>query len=236
MAALQSSPADAQAPLVLIWDLPTRAFHWLLVFSFAAAYVTAEWDRFLDLHAMFGYTVGGLVVFRLLWGVLGTRHARFASFWFRPADVLAYLRSIASLRPRHYTGHNPAGAVAIFALLGLTLAVVASGFTLYWGMAGKWMEDIHEAMANAMLVIVGVHIAGALVSSLLHRENLVRAMVTGRKAVSPEQGIAGTRALLGGLLVVAVLAFWVADRGGWVPHAPVAARGDHARGHDHGRD
>jgi cytochrome b len=185
---------------------------------------------------MFGYTVGGLVVFRLIWGILGTRYARFASFWFRPAQVRAYLRSLASLRPQHYMGHNPAGAIAIFALLGLALTVVASGFALYWGMAGKWMEDIHEALANAMLAIVAVHVAGALVSSLLHRENLVRAMVNGRKACYPEQGIAGARTLLGGLLVAAVLAFWVADRGGWVPHAPAAARGEHARGHDYGRD
>src|SRR5512139_2829983 len=104
---------------ILVWDLPTRVFHWLLALSFAGAYVTAESERWRLVHVTLGYTLGGLLVFRLLWGLMGTRHARFASFVRGPAAVLRYLRSLVSGHPEYYTGHNPAGALAIVALLVL---------------------------------------------------------------------------------------------------------------------
>ena len=195
---------------VLVWDLPTRAFHWLLALSFAGAFLTAESERYRDVHVMLGYTMLGLVVFRLVWGLVGTRYARFGSFAFGPRSVLIYLKSLFTRSPQHYVGHNPAGSWAIYALLALSLLAGASGYATYNDMGGHWMEDLHEAFANAFLGVVLVHIAGVLVSSLLHRENLVRSMLNGFKSAKSGDGIRYRHRLIGAALVAAVAAFWIA--------------------------
>ncbi len=134
---------------------------------------------------MLGYTMLGLVAFRLLWGFVGPRHARFASFVRGPAAVVRYLRSLLTSAPEHHVGHNPAGAVAILLLLGIALAAIASGWATYNDLGGHWLEEAHEFLAGAMLAVVGVHLAGVALSSWLHRENLVAAMLTGRKPAPP---------------------------------------------------
>lgn len=169
------------APTVRVWDLPTRIFHWSFALSFAGAWLTAESERLRDVHVLLGYTFGGLLAFRLVWGLFGTRYARFASFLFSPADVVRYLRSLVAGRPEHHVGHNPAGAIAIFALLGLGAATALSGYAVYQDIGGEWLEELHEGAASAMLVLVAIHLAGVFVSSLLHGENLVASMITGRK-------------------------------------------------------
>ena len=116
---------------VLVWDLPTRVFHWLLAASFAGAWLTGESERWRDVHMMLGYSVAGLILFRIVWGFVGSRYARFRSFVFRPSELFAYLRSLATRSPRHYLGHNPAGSIAIFLLLGLGLVTALSGFAYY---------------------------------------------------------------------------------------------------------
>lgn len=220
---------DATLPKIKVWDLPTRVFHWLLALSFAGAYLTSESERYRDLHVMFGYTLAGLIGFRLLWGLLGTRHARFASFAFGAGQLIDYLKSLATAAPRHYTGHNPAGAVAIFLLLALGLVTAASGYATYQEIGGDWLEELHEGAAGAMLTVVAVHVAGVVVSSLLHRENLLRAMFTGNKRGPAGEAIPGTRRALGVLLLLAVLGFWSAERAGWlgVPAADQAVRQQH---------
>lgn len=167
--------------LIRVWDLPVRLCHWLMAACFAGAYLTSELDEWRWLHVTFGYTMAALVGLRIVWGLVGSRYARFSSFVRGPQAVLAYLRSLLSGRPQHFTGHNPAGAVAIVLMLGLALAVAGSGWLLYTERAGEWMEEVHETLANLMLAVVLVHIGGVLVSSLLHRENLAKAMITGRK-------------------------------------------------------
>lgn len=202
--------------LVRVWDLPTRVFHWLMAASFAGAYLTAESERLRDVHVMLGYTVAGLIGFRLVWGLIGTRYARFGSFLFSPGRVLTYLRSLLTPSPEHHLGHNPAGAVAIFLLLGLGLLTALSGFANYQELGGEWLEELHEGVAGAMLAVVVVHVAGVAVSSLLHRENLVAGMISGRKQGAPRDGIAQARPLIGVLLLVTVLAAWVANLTGWI--------------------
>ena len=197
---------------VLVWDVPTRVFHWLLAASFAGAFLTAESERWRDLHVMLGYTFTGLIGFRLVWGLIGSRYARFRSFLFRPAELFAYLRSLASRSPRHYLGHNPAGSVAILLLLGLGILTGVSGWANYNDIGSGWMEELHEGVAFAMLAVVGVHIAGVLISSILHRENLVRAMITGRKQGEPAQGIRRRHAWVAALMLAAVASFWM-----WYP-------------------
>lgn len=203
--------ADAQpaAPArVLVWDAPVRVFHWLMVLTFAGAWLTAESERWRMVHVTLGYTMAGLVAFRVLWGLFGTRHARFADFVRGPAAVAAYLKSLLRGRPEHHAGHNPAGALAIVALLLLAIAVPATGWALFNEIGGEWLEDVHEGVANAMLALVGVHVAAVAVSSWLHRENLVAAMITGRKSAPADEAIRGAWRSVGALMLVAVLGFW----------------------------
>lgn len=193
---------------ILVWDAPVRVFHWLMVLSFAGAYLSAESERWRLLHVTLGYTMAGLVAFRIVWGLLGTRYARFSTFVRGPQAVARYVRAMLRGQPEHHTGHNPAGALAILALLGLTVAIAASGWTTYNDLAGEWVAEAHEVAANLMLLVVGVHIAGVVVASWLHRENLVRAMVTGRKPGSPADGVRSAWRTVAVLLLVGVLGFW----------------------------
>ncbi len=193
---------------ILVWDAPVRVFHWLLALSFAGAYVTAESDGWLAVHMTLGYTMAALVAFRLVWGLLGTRYARFGSFVRGPTALVRYGRAMLSGRPEHPVGHNPAGAVAIVLLLALSLGIVATGWLYYDVSGAKWLKELHEGAAGFMLAVVGLHIAGAVLTSLLHRENLVRAMVDGKKEGAPNQGIRWAWRPLALLLLAAVLGFW----------------------------
>jgi cytochrome b len=215
---------------ILVWDAPTRLFHWLLAASFAGAFLTGDSERWRDVHLLLGYTVAGLIGFRLVWGLIGTRYARFRSFLFSPREMLRYLRSLAAGSPQHHLGHNPAGSLAIFLLLALGLMTAATGYATYNELGGEWLAELHEACAFAMLAVVGVHIAGVVVSSLLHRENLVRAMITGRKAGEPSQSIRRSHAWLAAGMIAVVAAFWV-----WYPTTqPVQAQAVEQRGQDDG--
>jgi cytochrome b len=220
-------------PDVLVWDVPVRLFHWLLVASFAGAYVTAESERWHAVHVTLGWTVAGLVVFRLLWGWVGSRHARFGSFVRGPGAALRYLRSLVLGRPHPHAGHNPAGALVIVALLALALGTAALGWLLQGG-GGHWVKELHEGAANTMLAIVGIHVLGVVVGSIAHRENLVRAMLTGRKRAAPSEGIRARHAGVAVVLLALVTGFWAVQ---W--HAPivdVAAVRDEMRGADNDRD
>lgn len=193
---------------ILVFDLPTRLFHWLLALSFAGAYVTGDSERWRDLHALFGYTALVLVLFRIAWGIVGTRYARLSALRATPRRVIAYLRSLLTRAPEHHAGHNPAGSLAIIGLLVLALATSLVGLAALNELGGEWVAELHEGLANAMLVLVLVHIAGVVVGSLAHRENLPLAMITGRKKGTPEEAIARPRALVGIALLLVVAALW----------------------------
>ena len=193
---------------ILVWDVPTRVFHWLLAGSFAGAFLTAESEMFRDVHVLLGYTMLGLIGFRLVWGLVGTRYARFSSFLFGPSKVVAYLKSLLTGSPQHYVGHNPAGSWAIYGLLLLGLLSGATGYAVYNQTGGEWLEELHEAAANTMLALVVVHVAGVLVSSLLHRENLVRAMIYGYKKGEAGQGVRRAHWLIGISLLTGAVALW----------------------------
>ena len=171
---------------VRVWDLPTRIFHWSLAASFTTAFVTSESEKLRDIHVLAGYSLAGLIAFRILWGFVGGSHSRFADFLPTPGKLVDYLKSLLAGRPQHYVGHNPAGAVAIFLLLAFGLIATASGYATYNEFGGHYMEEVHEAAANGMMAVVAIHIAGAIVSSWLHRENLVKAMITGWKKIRNE--------------------------------------------------
>lgn len=191
---------------ILVWDIPTRLFHWLLAGSFAGAWLTSESERLAAIHVGCGYALLGLIGFRLIYGLVGSRYARFSEFVRGPGAVIDYLKSLLSGQPQRFVGHNPAGAVAIVLLLVLGLATGASGFAMYNELGGEWLEDVHEACANAMLAVVILHVLGVIASSVLHKENLARAMVTGRKEGAPDEGIKRSHGFFALLLAAAVAA------------------------------
>jgi cytochrome b len=168
-------------PGIPVWDLPVRIFHALLITGFTGAWLTADSEHWRLQHIALGYAVCALVAFRIAWGVVGTQHARFASFVRGPAAVARYLGSLWRRQPEHYTGHNPAGAVAILGLLALAALAGLTGWAAYNDLGGEAMKEAHGVVANLMIALVGVHVLGVVVSSVLHRENLVGAMITGRK-------------------------------------------------------
>lgn len=189
-------PPAAKCPggdsTVRVWDPVVRLFHWSLVAAFVVAWFTG--DELKELHEAAGYTIAGLLVVRLIWGFVGTSHARFADFVYRPSTVVAYLVDTARLRAKRYLGHNPAGGMMVLALLLMLAVTAATGIMTttdaFWGVG--WVEEAHEFAANLTVVLVGLHLAGVLVASAEHRENLVRAMITGRKRSENSAGTTGS--------------------------------------------
>lgn len=167
-----------------VWDLFVRIFHWSLAASFAVAWISG--DDWKSLHIWAGYAAAALIAMRLLWGVMGTHYARFTQFVRPPLVVADYLRDVATGREARYLGHNPAGGAMILALLVTLAGLCISGWLLttdaFWG--SEAMEGIHEMLAYLALVLVALHIAGVVSASIRHHENLVRAMITGRKRMS----------------------------------------------------
>lgn len=182
---------DIQSPAtVRVWDPLVRIFHWSLVGLFTFAFLTGdEWQK---PHETAGYILAGLIGFRVIWGFVGSRHARFASFIYRPSTVAGFLTDTVRMKARRYLGHNPAGGAMVIALLLVLAAISLSGFLMttdaYWGV--EWVEELHEASAFAALGLIGLHVGGVIVAGFEHGENLVRAMVTGRKRAPGPDDIA----------------------------------------------
>jgi len=195
---------------ILVWDTPTRAFHWLQVLSFSVVYLTAFSERLRNYHVALGYILLGLLVFRLLWGFIGTRYARFSSFLFNPKEIFSYLLVLFKGKPAHYLGHNPAGSVSVWLLLGLGLFICITGVLALQDDASDLVVDLHGLGTNVMLGVIALHLIGVLVSSILHRENLVRSMFTGYKSAESDESIRRPYNWLGVLMVIAVVVFWFA--------------------------
>jgi cytochrome b len=163
---------------VPVWDAFVRIAHWTLVLC-----VIAAWFARGAPHEWLGYAALAVVVLRIVWGFVGARHARFAHFVRGPIPTLAYARRVVGRKEERHLGHNPLGGWMIVALLVMLLLISASGWLAstdrYWGIA--WVQDLHEALADALVVLALLHVGGVVYSSLRHRENLVGAMVTGRK-------------------------------------------------------
>ena len=185
-------PAGTSSTSVAVWDLSLRLFHWGLLAAVAIAEITAEWTY--EPHLWSGYLVFGLILYRLVWGCVGPQHARFADFVRRPGVVFAHLRALAKGSARRHLGHNPAGGAMAVALLAALAATALSGIALDGaenraGPLGATLiyrhaslvSAIHEAARDLTWFLVAVHVLGVVVTSWLQRENLMLAMVTGRK-------------------------------------------------------
>lgn len=166
---------------VPVWDAVVRLFHWTVVTGCVLNLFVLEDGK--AAHRMVGYVVAGALAIRLVWGFVGTRHARFADFVPTPGALRSYLAALMKGREPRTLGHNPAGAVMMLALMALLAAVSVTGWMMgldaFWG--AEWVEELHEGIANAILVLAAIHAGSALVEGWRHRENLVWAMVTGRK-------------------------------------------------------
>ena len=193
---------------VKVWDMPVRVFHWILALSFAGAYALSESERLRNVHVMLGYTVLGLLAFRLVWGFVGTRYARFRSFAYSPLAAVRHLRDELTGRAPRYVGHNPAGSWAIYGLLLLGAATGVTGYLTFNEVGGEAFEEVHEVLANAWLLLVVVHVVAVLLSSVVHRENLVRSMITGDKLGTLDEAAPRNARALGVTLAAAVLGFW----------------------------
>jgi cytochrome b len=204
-----------QESSVKVWDIGVRLFHWSLVALFLVAYLSGEGEEegsSAEIHAWAGYIIIGLLIFRIVWGLIGSRHARFSDFVYRPSTIIAYLKSMLAGQPRHYLGHNPAGGAMVIMMLIALAAISWTGLKAYqaegkgplaatveivpvaaaeeeWGEYGEhegneseeFWEEAHEAAVNFTLLLIVLHLGGIVASSLLSRENLARAMITGRK-------------------------------------------------------
>lgn len=173
---------------IKVWDIGVRLFHWTMVASVASAYFLAE-QRVL--HRRLGYVVIALIAFRLIWGLIGTHHARFVNFVPGPRRFFGYLRDMARGRELRYLGHNPAGAAMIVALLSTLAAVGGSGYMMgmdaWFGV--EWVENAHKLLVNLLLVLVALHVGGVVLSSRRHHENLALAMLTGEKEVTKDEHV-----------------------------------------------
>ncbi len=216
--------------IVNVWDPLVRIGHWILVIAFFTAYFTE--DDLMEIHTWAGYTVAAIVLIRIIWGLVGTKHARFGDFIYAPGKIFAYLKNLLSRKPQHYIGHNPAGGAMVIALLLSLGATTFTGMKLYAveenegpfaitaqqakmltgkasiistakaeeedtaeksegaksghevdKQAEEYWEELHETFVNLTLLLVFLHIGGVIFSSIVDKEKLVKAMITGKKEI-----------------------------------------------------
>jgi cytochrome b len=171
--------------MLYVWSWFVRIAHWTLVAAFAVAFINSNsiWD--IGTHSMAGYTAGAVMIARIVWGLTAKGYCNFSRFPFRPLEGLRYIRDVLTGRAKRFIGHNPAGSLAIYGMLAVGLATVASGIVVlneaYIPLPSEPLKDFHYVMAWTWLALVVTHISGVLMESLLHRENLIATMLTGLK-------------------------------------------------------
>jgi cytochrome b len=210
------------ATRALVWDLPVRVMHWTLVLAVAGAWATQELEGdWFKYHVWCGYVVLCVAATRVVWGFVGTRHARFTSFVRGPGDVFAYARGLLGKRSLGHAGHNPLGALMVLALLAMLLAQAVTGlfandqimstgplFGYVDGATSDRLTTIHKQLFDLLLVAIGLHVLAALAYLFIKRDNLILPMITGRKPaeqVPPAERISASRTWLA-VLVLGVLA------------------------------
>ncbi len=187
---------------IRVWDIPTRIFHWLLVamvtIGLITGFISPEW--WMGVHIWAGYGTVLLVVFRLVWGIFGSEFSRIETFVFTPREIIAHINELIFLRPRHYIGHNPAGAMMIFALLFFLSAITISGLLVLGGeenqgplagaanyRVGEMAAEVHLVLAVILVTLIAFHIIGVIIEMRLTGENLVKSMINGYKIIPQGQ-------------------------------------------------
>lgn len=191
----------------LLWDGPTRILHWAMAGLFSAAFAVAllasEHSPAFVIHSALGLLLGGVVLLRLLWGLVGSRPSRFGSFLHSPMGLLRYLRDALRGQDRPVAGHNPGSSYAIYAMLLLPLALVGTGLAM--GSGQEWAEDVHGALAYTLVGVVVAHLAGLAWYTLRHKEAIALSMIHGRRRIDASGAIPSARPVPA-LLMAATLA------------------------------
>lgn len=207
--AVPSAPTGELRVLRMVWDLPTRFFHWTLVVLFTGAFVVAlsssEHSPAFMIHMLLGLVLAFAIALRTIWGLVGSRPSRFGSFLYSPAALFRYVREVTSGRDRPTPGHNPGSSYAIYAMMLLPLGLVAAG--LLKTMGQDWAEEFHAVLAYGMVAMVGLHLLGLMWHARRHRDGIALAMVNGRRPASEAEAISSQHAWAGALFVLLV--------GGW---------------------
>lgn len=199
---------------VLVWDFPVRVFHWLLAISFAGAWLTSEGEAQQMVHYAFGYSACALILFRIIWGIVGTRYARFTEFIKGPTETMKHINSVFTGNDHLGLGHNPVGALVMISLMILILLIGATGYWSVKEFLGEYMAGAHEAISNIALGFVAIHVAAAVIMSLLQKENLIKSMVTGKKQGTSDQAMRYPMYLVGlGLLIAWAYSFYLVVSG-----------------------
>ncbi len=208
----------------LIWDLPLRVFHWCLVITILALWYTSEQEgEMIDLHMQLGYVALGLMLFRVIWGFLGTTHSRFTQFLPKPNDIASYLSANSTRSTKCYPGHNPLGSLMVVLMIVLILSQAISGLFInddvfssgpYYGelsnTATEWMSFIHHNAFDFILAAIALHIGAIFYYRVVKKKALVKAMVTGKKAeddVTEDDSIAHSKLVIAGVVIAVVVAF-----------------------------
>ncbi|TWU30295.1 cytochrome b/b6 domain-containing protein [Bythopirellula polymerisocia] len=191
---------------ITAWDYPVRIFHWAFVACFFSAIGLAEFapehSQLFDLHMLVGLILAPMVILRILWGFIGTKHARFQSFVYRPKEVSDYLISIITLKGRRYLGHNPAASYAAIAMIVLALSIVASGLLMG---QGEFFEEAHGVLAYVMLTVVAVHVCGVILHVVRHKENIIFSMFSGTKEGEEKDTIPSPKPVIGFMFLLFVI-------------------------------
>jgi len=180
---------------IMVWDPLVRIFHWVLVLSFFTTYITG--DDFQALHVWAGYTIISLLFTRILWGFLGTTHAKFSDFYYSKDHIIVFIKETLQCKAKRFIGHNPAGGAMIFLLLISLIITTFTGLFLYgidegqgplaflpyknWLSVKQYINEAHEFFANFTLFLILIHVVGVLIESIIHKENLIKSMITGKK-------------------------------------------------------
>ena len=172
-----AAPNSTRSPFIRVWDLPVRLFHWTLAISILVAFLSAEEDSlFAGWHQFAGWIAAILIAFRLIWGLIGGEHARFANF-LKPRHLLHHVSGLLKGKPERSIGHNPLGGLAVVVLIWTIGAIVYTGTV----MQGESGEELHEMLTNILLGLIALHVVAVVGMSVLTKDNLIKAFVTGRK-------------------------------------------------------
>jgi cytochrome b len=196
----------------LVYDLPTRLFHWQFAGLFLTAFIIAKTidddSAWFNYHSLAGLTLGFLVLLRILWGLFGTKHARFSGFALKPLELVNYFKGILIGEKRRWAGHNPASSWAGIVMMVMALGLATTGYLMTSGPNKETFEDVHELLANGFIVVVVLHVAGIILHTIRYQEMIGLSMIDGRKAdVAIDQTIPSSKSIFGILLVGLVLAF-----------------------------
>lgn len=196
----------------LVYDLPTRLFHWLFVGLFLTAFTIAKTvdddSSWFNYHSLLGITLGFLVLLRIVWGIFGTRHARFSDFDLKPKNLLHYFKGILSGQKRKWAGHNPASSWAAITMMLLAVGLAVTGYLMTSGSDKETFEDIHELFANGLIIVAALHVAGIALHTIRYQEMIGLSMLDGMKADVPsEEVIKSQKSAVGIVLVGLVFAF-----------------------------